>query len=267
MIAEGELKRALGKIRLTREIKQLNGHVISCGYGRSGSVLAGQLFQAGVAVVVVDNDEQRCERAAKSGYLPLQGDASHDATLSEAGIDKARALCTVLPNDAMNVFITLTARNLNREISIIARGEYPETEPKLIQAGATRVVLPSATSAIHMADIITRPFALDYLQDSELSALDKDLQKLGLQMLTLALDETAQGRTVGDLEKEADVSLMVVALLRTTGEKQESPALEEPLHPGDRVVLIAHVEHAHSISLKFSGGRRLSYRGVSVRQV
>ncbi len=250
---------------MTKEIKQLDQHVIVCGYGRIGQVLAQELSKASVAVVVVDNDEERCERAARHGFLPLQGDASHDHTLTEAGIDKARALCTVLPNDAMNVFITLTARNLNKEVTIIARGEYPETEGKLIQAGATRVVLPSATSASHMADIITRPFALDYLEESELSALDKDLNNLGLRMLTLSLDETARGRTVGDLEKEAEVSLMVVALLRATGEKEEKPALDEPLHPGDRVVLIAHLEHAQSISLKFSGGRRISYRGASTR--
>lgn len=265
LVAEGELNRALGKLRMTKQIKQLKGHVIVCGYGRIGRVLCERLDASELPIVVVDENEQRAAAAAAAGYFAFEGNASHDSTLLEVGVKEARVLCTVLPNDAMNVFITLTARNLSGEVTIIARGEDPETEPKLRHAGASQVVLPSATSANRMADMITRPAVVDYLTGEDKAGLDSDLQGLGLTMLTLPLDESAEGHTVGDLEQEARVSLMVVALQHGSGRLVERPSLEEPLHPGDSVLMLVHAEHAGSISVRFNKTqRRLSYRGATV---
>jgi voltage-gated potassium channel len=266
LIAEGELNRALGKHRMSKQIKELRNHVIVCGFGRIGKVLAQRLKESGVEVVVVDADERRATQAAEAGYFSFQGDASHDATLENVGIARAQCLCTVLPNDAMNVFITLSARNLDPRIKIIARGEDPETEPKLKQAGANQVVLPSATSARRMSDMITRPTVLEYLEGTKTGGLDSELEVMGLTMLTLPLDESAANHTVGDLEKEAQVSLMVIAPLRASGETLEGPGLNEPLAGGDNVVLLVHPEHAGSLSISFASPRRrmLSYRGAKV---
>ncbi len=267
LIAEGELNRALGKLRMTKQIKELEGHVIVCGFGRIGRVLAAELKRADVPVVIVDNTESRVSSAADLGYLTLQGDASHDATLQEAGVERARALCSVLPNDAMNVFITLTARNLNKSVLIIARGEDHETEPKLRQAGADRVVLPSAISANQIADMVTRPEVLDYLREGELGGLDSDLQALGLALRTLALDASAQGRDVGALERAAQVSLMVVAIRRQSGEVVERPGLDVELHTGDSVIILAHATDASSLELRFASARRpISYRGATLHR-
>lgn len=267
LIAEGELNRALGKIRMSKQIKELNGHVIVCGYGRIGRVLAERLRESGLDVVVVDADQQRALRATSAGYFAIEGDASHDATLREAGIERAKTLCTVLPNDAMNVFITLTARNLEEGINIIARGEDPETEPKLRQAGANEVVLPSATSARRMSDMIVRPSIVEYLEGKQ-GGLDADLDVMGLKMITLPLDSSAAGRTVGDIEKEAQVSLMVVALLRPLEKAIEGPALDEPLKGGDSVLLLVHPEHADNLAISFAEtrSRPLSYRGAKIHQ-
>lgn len=263
IIAQGELQRALGTLRMTKEIKNVHDHVIICGFGRMGRVLAGELSTAGVPVVVVDKDEHKVALADAEGFMAFAGDASHDSELRQVGIDRAKALCSVLPNDALNVFVTLTARNLNPELKIVSRGEDPETEKKLHHAGANRVVLPSATSAQRMSDIVTRPLVLDFLGESEMLSLDNDLQALGLTMMTLILDETAEGRTVGDLERETQVSLIVVALLRADGKKSSKPGLSEPLRPGDQVILLAHAEDTPSISVRFSSGpRSISYRGA-----
>lgn len=266
LIAEGELNRALGKHRMSKQIRELKNHVIVCGFGRIGKVLARRLKESGVDVVVVDAEEGRATQAAEAGYFSFQGDASHDATLQSVGISSAQCLCTVLPNDAMNVFITLSARNLHATIKIIARGEDPGTEPKLKQAGANEVVLPSATSARRMSDMITRPTVLEYLEGTKSGGLDSELEMMGLRMLTLPLDESAVNHTIGDLEKEAQVSLMVIALLRASGETLEGPALDEPLSGGDRVVLLVHPEHADSLSISFASARKrtLSYRGARV---
>lgn len=265
MLAEGELNRALGKMRMTKQINQLENHVIVCGYGRIGRVLAKRLQTAGVDLVVIDQDTQRAERAVSDGYPAMVGDASHDASLRQAGIARARSLCSVLPSDAMNVFITLTARNLNANVHIIARGEDPETEPKLRQAGANQVVLPSSASAHRMADMITRPAVLDYLRDADRAGLDSDLEGLGLKMVRLPLTATAEGKTVADLEKAAQVSLMVVALVRGTGETIERPALSLPLFDADEVLLLVHAEHAENLKVGFAKPvRKLTYRGATL---
>jgi voltage-gated potassium channel len=100
-------------------------------------------------------------------YLTLNGNATDESILQKAGIDKARVLATVLPDDALNVFITLTARELSPQLYIIARGEYPSTEKKLKLAGADQVVLPATIGAERMAHLITHPAAIDFLQEDE----------------------------------------------------------------------------------------------------
>jgi voltage-gated potassium channel len=265
LIAEGELNRALGKLKMTKQINKLSGHVIVCGYGRIGRVLSGRLRERGVDVVVVDSSDQRAASAVADGYYSYEGNASQDKVLLDVGIARARTLCTVLPNDAMNVFIALTARSLNPDVSILARGEDPETEPKLLHAGANRVVLPSATSAHRMADMITRKNVLEYLESEERGALDGDLEGLGLTLLNLPLDDTAEGHNVGDLEREARVSLMVVALKRASGETVEGPDLELSLHAGDSVILLVRPEHKAQVSGRFGPSKRkLTYRGATV---
>ncbi len=265
LIAEGELNRALGKLRMTKQINQLKEHVIVCGYGRIGRVLTSDLTKAGVSVVVVDQNESRCAAAAEEGLLTFEGDATQDDTLRQAGVDRARALCTVLPNDALNVFITLTARNLNPDLAILARGEDPQTEAKLRQAGAAQVVLPSRICGTRMADMVIRPAALDYLRRSDRTGLDNDLEALGLRMVSVVLDSTADGHIIGDLEASARVSLIVVALKKKSGEIIERPPLDEALSDGDTVILLVHSERASGLAIRFpNASRKLSYRGARV---
>lgn len=265
LIAEGELKRAFGKLRMSKQIRRLQDHVVVCGYSRIGQALARELALADVQVVVVDAEEKRVQLAAEHGHFTYQGDASQDETLREVGIERARALCTVLPNDAMNAFITLSTLNIAPGATVIARAENPETEPKLRQAGARQIVLPSAIGARQMADMVTRPEVLDYLKTGALSGLDADLGALGVSMRSLSLDESAEGRVVGDLEQNAQVSLMVVAIRRGDAEIVERPALDVPLHPGDTVILLTHQQDAATLSVRFSPTTRaLSYRGATL---
>ena len=144
------LQQILGVRRVHTEVDKLTNHVIVCGYGRIGIALAQSLKDGGAAFVILEQNERRVGEARDAGYLCLQGDATSEATLEAAGVSRARALATVLPNDAVNVFITLSARNLNRSIEIIARGDAVSTERKLLHAGAKKVVLPtqSAPSAL-----------------------------------------------------------------------------------------------------------------------
>jgi hypothetical protein len=131
MLAEGEINRVLGTRRMSKGIEQLTGHTLICGYGRVGQIRAADLAAAHQPFVVIDTSESRVAEAQAAGYLALLGSASEERTLEVAGIARARVMAAVLPDDTANVFVTLTARDLNPTIQIIARAESPSTEKKL----------------------------------------------------------------------------------------------------------------------------------------
>ena len=167
MITEGEINKALGARRMTRSIETLEQHVIICGFGRMGQILAQKMLDANIACVIIDNNADRIAVAESSGYLIRIGNATDEAILHAAGIDRAKVLATVLPDDAANVFITLTARELNPKLMILARGELPSTEKKLRLAGANQVVLPAAISALRMSHMITHPATMEFFSNDD----------------------------------------------------------------------------------------------------
>ena len=150
-----QLRELLGGNRMQSRIENLAGHVIICGYGRIGVMLARELAQAGTPLVILDKRPDKLAEAEAAGHLCFNGDATEEAALLTAGIARARVIATVLPDDAANVFITLSARNLNETIEIIARGEAPTTERKLRHAGANQVVLPTHIGAERIARLKT----------------------------------------------------------------------------------------------------------------
>ncbi len=149
VMIEGQIYRTLGMRRMNQEIENLHGHTIICGFGRMGKTLADEFMRRGVPFVVVDQDSDLTLSARADGLLVVTGDALDEQTLEDAGISRAKIFVASLHSDADNVFLTLTARNMNRNLRIIARGELPPTEKKLRQAGADDVVLPAVIGAPH----------------------------------------------------------------------------------------------------------------------
>ena len=172
MVTEGEINRVLGVHNRQREIDKQRDHVIICGYGRVGTMLAQQLKSGGTSVVIVDSQQERIDRAIEDGFLAYCGDGSDDEVLTNVGIERASALATVLPKDATNVFITLTARDLNQAIHVIARAECPSTERKLLRSGADRVVMPAAIGAIRIAQLV---------EETQLADSDCDMEYRGCE--------------------------------------------------------------------------------------
>ncbi len=136
LVLAGELERLQGVRRMSRQIDKLRDHVVICGVGRSGRSLALELRNHGREFVVIDKDEVKLEEARTLDFPAIFGDATEEAILIRAGVDRAQALVSALPSDADNVFITLTARDLNRNLLILASAEHEKTAKKLHQAGA-----------------------------------------------------------------------------------------------------------------------------------
>ena len=155
MITEGEVTRLMGQTKNRRQLDKLSDHTIVCGFGRVGATLAADLRDRGETAVVLDLEESRIAAAEAAGFLALVGDAADEAVLHGVGLLRAKTLVTALPNDAMNVFITLTARDNCAGVRIIARAEAESTERKLLLGGADHVVMPTAIGAMRMAELAT----------------------------------------------------------------------------------------------------------------
>jgi voltage-gated potassium channel len=238
-ITEGEILKVIGELKKSRQVEGISQHAIICGYGRIGQILAQDLATYGFPFVVVDMQDERLAMAEASGYLFVKGSATEEETLIRAGAERAQVLATVLPQDTLNVFITLTARNLNRNLRIIARGEQPSTEKKLLQAGANEVVLPAAIGGSRIAHSITRPATMNFLGDKQ-GVVGEELKRLGVEIdeLRLRRHTFLVGKKVRELQDLAEGNLLVLAIQRADGNVLRSGFLDELLSEGDAVIIL-----------------------------
>lgn len=191
-VVDGEINLYFKTRRIMTAIDKLDNHVILCGYGRNGKQAAETLLQHKVEFVVIEIDDERLRQDELAGkkLLYIKGDATADETLIRAGIKKARALITALPEDADNVFIVLTARSVNHHIHIISRASHAASVPKLKKAGADNVILPDKIGGTHMATLVTKPDVIefiDYLSGEEGEAIH--LEAVGYEILPAGLKD------------------------------------------------------------------------------
>jgi len=240
-ITISQIQQLLGGRRMKTQIDKMTGHVIICGYGRIGQMLADEL-QAGKAdFVILELNQQRYNESVARGYPSWQGDATDEEVLEAVGIQRARALATVVPNDAANVFITLSARNLNKKLEIIARGEAPSTKSKLLQAGANSVVEPTHIGAERIAQLILYPRTSSFTDGSDrMRTLGIGLRTLGLELevMAVAADSPLAGATIETIEHQAGGGIFVVAVNRRDGETITRPDPATVINAGDGVVVI-----------------------------
>ncbi len=240
-LTASQIQQLLGSNRVKNDIEKLKGHIIVCGFGRMGVMLAKDLAVAGAAFVILERDDKRFAEARALGYLALQGDATDETVLLGAGVERARILATVLPDDAANVFITLSARGLNPGVRVIARGEAPSTQGKLIQAGADTVVLPTHIGAERIAEMILFPETARFIRGSErMRDFEKVLTDLGLEIEVVVVSEgsSAVGATVADLEQRGKGAFFVVQINRQNGEAVTRPSGAAQVAVGDGLVVV-----------------------------
>jgi voltage-gated potassium channel len=165
-VLEGELQKAYIKYMYVEELSKLHNHVIVCGYGRNGRKACEELLRNKYTFVVIEADAagKGITDLSRKVFPLVEGDATQDDVLRLAGITQAKAIITALPKDADNVYITLTAREFNPEITIIARATDESAVKKLYRAGANHVVMPDYIGGMHMAHHITQPEVVEFLE-------------------------------------------------------------------------------------------------------
>lgn len=232
-IVEGQLDKVMGDKRMKKELSKLKNHVIVCGFGRIGQNLSHRLARHRVPFVVIDPSTEMISEAKSHDYLCLEADATDEDVLRSAGIDRASTIVFGIQSDPDNVFLTLTVRNMSPDITIVARGEHPRTEKKLLQAGANEVVMPAIIGAERIADIIVRPEASDLLRCvGHESGLNAELEEF-----KFTSDSPFIGRTVREAEEQAE-QLMIVAVRRADGETIFNPKDNEGLLVGDVAIVM-----------------------------
>jgi Trk K+ transport system NAD-binding subunit len=202
--------------------------------------------------IVLERDAARVTLAREHGFLATQADATDEDALKAAGVTRASVLATVLPNDAANVFITLSARSVNTELTIIARGEAPSTETKLLQAGANRVVLPAHIGAERVAELILYSDMERMLTGSG-ADIGRDLRRLGLELEVVSAIPGSRcvGLSVAALEEAAAGAFLVVGVNRAAGGSVLQPAGDVLIEAGDGVALVGRPGRAGAVGRLF----------------
>jgi voltage-gated potassium channel len=162
-MVEGHFSGLLEGRRMDRLIAGMTGHHVVAGLGRVGTVVGDEFEAAGVPFVVIDADDAAIAHAKEKGWAWVKGDATEETTLREAGIERARSLTAALDSDAANVFVTLTARGLSRDLMVVARATTPSAESKLLRSGADRVITPTEIGGRRMAAMVMKPMVVDFL--------------------------------------------------------------------------------------------------------
>ena len=248
--AMAQLRQMLGKTKMNLQIEALRNHIIICGFGRLGSQLAAELKAGLAAFVIIEQNPQRCAEIREMGLLYMQADATDEAVLLEAGILRARALATVVPSDAVNVFITLCARGLSPDIQILSRAESPSTERKLIQAGANAVVMPAHIGAEHAASLILFPQMAGGLAMSDRRRqMEIDLGTMGLEMeMVIAAPGCAfEGHSVGEIERQVAGRFMIVAVQHSGTRDAVRASSEVRIAAGDGLTVLGRVGRAEAL--------------------
>jgi voltage-gated potassium channel len=233
-----------------------------------GTILVRELKSSGKPFVVIDSDERRIQTAEDQGYLVIQGDATEEYILQEAGIERASVLATVLSDDATNVFVTITAREMNPNLMIIARGENPRTEKKLVGSGANKVVLPTAIGASKVAQLIIRPTAENMLEQlTSHRVMTEELSHIGLQFneLVVAEGSTLVDKSLGAIEVRSNHGFLIVGIRHEDGSTVLNPPSSTTLSTGDVVIVLGHDDDLPHLAQRFSAnGGRITYRGVTM---
>ncbi|PLY04624.1 MAG: potassium channel protein [Desulfuromonas sp.] len=235
-MVEGQLYQFLGRKKVYNKIRRLKDHYVICGYGRIGRSICRDFAAKPLPFVVVESNPARISQLSEDGYLYIEGDATKDEVLEEAGIREAKGLITVVTNDASNVFIVLTARGMNPKLYILARASEDSAEVKLKRAGANKVISPYTIGAHRMAQAILRPSVVDFID----IATGRSNLELQLEEIPVKSNSSLVGKDLLQSGIRKDLGLIIVGI-KQGGEIIFNPAATTVIEAGH--ILIALGEY------------------------
>jgi voltage-gated potassium channel len=240
----------------SRKMSKLQDHFIICGAGRVGSHLIRSLRAVDGVFVVIESDPAKAEALMDADIPTLIRDATLEESLLEAGVAHARGLATCLPDDADNVYVVLTARDLNPKIHIVARAAEEQAESKLLRAGANRVVAPTIIGGHRMAMALTKPAVGDFLDSVTANHLE-----LGFEQLEVDPISSLVGRKLSESVIRSELNIVIVSIRRNDGEIIFNPSGETRIEGGDMLIAIGNPESLSRLNA-LARGRVLRERAI-----
>ncbi len=247
LILEGELRDVIGRRRLEKRIHELKNHYIICGYGRMGRTIVRELLTERKKYIIIEKSTAKIPENTE--HVFLQGDATNDDVLKLAGIERAKGLVSVLPTDAENLFVVLSARELNPKLLIVTRASEEASEIKILRAGADRVVSPYHTGGLKIAHMILKPAVVDFIEFATKSGnLEIQMEEVVLKpdsgLVESKLEDTGIGK---------DLGIIIAAIKKPDGSMQFNPTSKTVLHAGDTLIALGEISklrHLEELSSK-----------------
>ncbi|MDY6824360.1 MAG: potassium channel protein [Thermodesulfobacteriota bacterium] len=243
-ILGGQINNILGRRKLDKKISQLDGHCVVCGYGRIGRVLALNLINHPIDVVVVEQNPDLVPIMGEDNVLYVSGSATEEEALIAAGIKKAKTLVAVLATDTDNVFLVLTARQLNPDLYIMARSSQERVKSKLRAAGADKVESPYDTGALSMAKRVLRPTVTNFL-DLALAQTNKDIQ---MEEVPVSPRSKLCGKTLQESRIRQDFNLIIIAIRKSDNTMIFNPSSETRITENDTIVAVGDHESLNNFN-------------------
>ena len=242
---------AIKERKMEQMLKKMKDHYIICGYGRIGRDVTLNLMSKGIPIVVVDKSNNEELEVKNTKLLVVYGDASHEDTLIKAGIKSARGLVSAVTSEAENVFITMTARDLNPGLFIISRFEENATKKKLLRAGANKVVNPYQIGSEKISHIILKPTISKILD----FAHQRGQFALNIDELEIKNDNPLVGQSVKQCRIRDDHNIIIIAIEKMDGQIITNPGPDYTFAVDDRVVMIANVPELNALFEKYQTSR------------
>ncbi|MGB9711391.1 MAG: potassium channel family protein [Thermodesulfovibrio sp.] len=236
IIIEGEIKEVFKKRRMRKKIDGLAQHYIVCGYGRMGSIIVKELKANNMPVVVIEKNKINLPEDEEFVYV--EGDATRDDVLKSAGIEKAKGLITVLPSDAENLYVVLSARELNPDLFIVARAIDKEAESKLKRAGADKVVSPYFIGGLRIAHTILRPTVVDFIE----FATRSEHIEIQIEEIKVSSGSGLVGKTIAQSGIGRDIGVIILGIKRADGRMKFNPTSQTLIKEGDTLIVIGQTD-------------------------
>ncbi len=238
-LVSGELFEHFKHKRVEKQIANLRGHTIVCGYGRNGKQAILKLKNYNKDFVVVEENKDRTESLDADGVLNINGDATLDETLLRAGIEKASYLITALPSDANNLFVVLTVSQLNKECVVISRASNESSYSKLKIAGASNVIMPDKLGGDHMASLVTTPDVIEFVDRLTIEG------ETTANLEEIAVDDLPKkyiNKTILDLDLRKQTGCTVIGFIKPDKEYIINPEADCELIEGSHLIVLGRPE-------------------------
>lgn len=244
-LADNSFGRYRRERQLQRDLDRLRDHLIICGYGRMGTQIVRELEHHDVPYVVIDQTDEALERIRAEGRLHIEGDASNEEVLKQAGIQRARGLISAVDSDERAVYIVLTAKALNPGLYVVARAGRPESMRRLELAGATRTISPYVMAGHRMAEMAIRPALVDVLETLHHGELG-----IGVEEMVIGPNTKAVERTIDELGLVGPDRARILAVRRSDGTVNVNPGGSFKLEKGDLLIALGTEDQLYSTAAR-----------------